>query len=78
MGAITGKSLTCDNLQKKGKILANRFYMRKGELELMDHSLLHELRHFESLLLAAWAFLGFLIILLQTIFWLGRDSLMGK
>jgi len=36
------------------------------------------LGHFGSLLLVAWVFFGFLITLLATTFWLGKDTLVGK
>ena len=36
-----GSYLTCDNLQKKGKILINRCFMCKVDSELTDHLLLH-------------------------------------
>ena len=36
-----GKILTCDNLQRRGKILVNRCYMCKNDLETGNHLLLH-------------------------------------
>ena len=39
--AMHGKILTCDNLQRRGKILVNRCYMCKNDLETGDHLLLH-------------------------------------
>ena len=34
--ALRGKILACDNLQKRRKILVNRCYMCKGDLESVD------------------------------------------
>jgi len=39
--ATHGKILTCDNLQRRGKILVNRCYMCKNDLETGDHLFLH-------------------------------------
>ena len=39
--AVHGKILTCNNLQRRGKILVNRCYMCKCDLETEDHLLLH-------------------------------------
>ena len=74
------KVLTCDYLQKRGKILVNRCYMCKRELEMGGHLLFHCLvaRALWMLLLVAWVFVRFFIILLATIFWLDNDTLVGK
>ena len=72
--------LTCDNLQKRGKILVNRSIGVKAIRNqwITCRFTITLVRHFGNLLLVARAFLGLLIIQLATIFWLEKAPLIGK